>query len=159
MADKIQRRKTLCHVSPQTFSTISLSEVFFITICAQERGENQFAKPDVWQTLMESVLNRNKRGTWNCSLFLAMPDHIHMLVSFDGKVRMASAIAQWKRWVSSQTDVKWQRDFFDHRLRDFESAAAKSRYIALNPVRASLAENASEWPYFWKRPTLQIRVL
>ena len=55
--------------------------------------------------------------------------------------------------------MKWQRDFFDHRLRSFESATQKARYIAENPARAGLAGLIGEmedWPYLWKRSGLKI---
>jgi hypothetical protein len=41
----------------------------------------------------------------------------------------------------------WQRDFFDHRLRDDESFEEKAAYILNNPVRAGLVNRFEDWPY------------
>lgn len=38
---------------------------------------------------------------------------------------------------------RWQRDFFDHRLRSIESAAEKAQYIRMNPVRAGLVNRSA----------------
>ena len=140
------------------FSSEGFADVYFLTVCAQERGKNQLANSEVWEVLRESVVIRNQNGTWNCSVFLAMPDHVHLLVGFEGKKRMASVIPQWKRWIANQAEVKWQRDFFDHRLRSFESAAQKARYIAQNPERAGLLRGGEDWPYYWQRSSLKADV-
>ncbi|MDQ8192707.1 transposase [Roseibacillus persicicus] len=157
MSEEIHRRKRLCHESPFTFASGSLREVYFLTICTKERGPNQLAKPEVWKVILESIEDRNRRELWNCSVFVAMPDHVHLLASFDGPEKMGFVITQWKRWIAHNTDVRWQRDFFDHRLRSFESAAGKARYIYLNPVRGGLVNGAEKWPYFWKRDGLPMR--
>jgi hypothetical protein len=45
------------------------------------------------------------------------------------------------------TGVRWQRNFFDHRLRHDESLAEKFAYVCQNPLRAGLIRNELEWPY------------
>ena len=40
--------------------------------------------------------------------------------------------------------VDWQRDFFDHRLRDHHELEEKICYILMNPVRKGLCERAEE---------------
>jgi hypothetical protein len=36
---------------------------------------------------------------------------------------------------------------FHHRIRSWESAEAKYRYLLNNPVRHGLVSSAEEWPY------------
>jgi hypothetical protein len=36
--------------------------------------------------------------------------------------------------------VEWQRDFFDHRLRDHHELQERTSYILMNPVRKGLCE-------------------
>ena len=55
---------------------------FFITVNCKQRGVNTLANPTVWKTMEESVRHRQEQGLWFCSLFLAMPDHIHGLFRF-----------------------------------------------------------------------------
>jgi putative transposase len=76
-----------------------------------------------------------------------MPDHLHMLASFGPDLGMKRVIANWKRYTANHAGIHWQRDFFDHRLRNDESFDEKAAYILENPVRAGLAHRVEDWPY------------
>jgi hypothetical protein len=55
--------------------------------------------------------------------------------------------------------VDWQRDFFDHRLRDHHEADEKTNYILMNPVRKGLCERAEDWVWVYRpndRPPPQL---
>jgi REP element-mobilizing transposase RayT len=127
-------------------------EAFFITINCQPRGSNQLAKPEIWEAILESVAFREQRGDWNWKLLLAMPDHLHGIVTFPRQFQMRKAVSDWKRWLATRQSVSWQDGFFDHRLRSWESAVEKANYIRMNPVRAGLIEENEIWPYLrdWK---------
>ena len=60
---------------------------------------------------------------------------------------MTRVMADFKTWVAKSAEVKWQRDFFEHRMRGMESAAEKANYIRNNPVRAGLVSRPEDWPY------------
>jgi hypothetical protein len=45
--------------------------------------------------------------------------------------------------------VHWQEDFFEHRLRNDETARQKGDYILANPVRAGLVAKPGDWPHVW----------
>jgi len=139
-------RRKLPHDPPETLAVNPEGEVFFITICCQPRGVNQLACEDVWRRIDETLRHRSELGQIQVSVVLAMPDHLHGLFAFPGG-GMSRVIGEVKRWLASQTGVRWQRDFFDHRLRSCESAAEKVAYIRNNPVRAGLVERSEDWPY------------
>lgn len=141
-------RKSLPHDPP--FWVDSASEVWFITVCGQPRGQNQFARPELWTFLTESLQRRVESDAWWVHLFVALPDHCHLLASFPPDRAMKKVITDWKRWVARQRGIRWQIDFFDHRLRADESFAEKARYIVENPVRAGLVERVEGWPYVWR---------
>lgn len=84
------------------------------------------------------------------SVFLLMPDHVHMIVSFGRGHTMEKVARAWKRYTAAQYRVEWQRDFFDHRLRSPLDFYAKEDYIPQNPVRAGLVEDVSKWPFVWR---------
>ena len=98
-------------------------EVFFITICCLPRGENQLARSDVWSVIDETLKMREASGDCSVLLVLAMPDHLHGLFAFPGGKKMQRVMSSFKEWVAKCSGVKWQRDFFEHRLRGWESAA------------------------------------
>ncbi|SRR6266567_7658897 len=80
-------------------------------------------------------------------LLLLMPDHLHALIGVDGKTSLAQLIRGYKRITAKIAGIKWQRNFFDHRLRHDESFAEKFAYICQNPVRAGLISTEHDWPY------------
>jgi putative transposase len=138
-------RRALPHDPPLGIDTNN--EVFFITICCKTRGTNQLCNPDVWNVMVGATRFYEKNRDWFVPVLVSMPDHLHALASFSREVRMRDVIANWKRYVSRKAKVRWQRDFFDHRLRGDEGWREKAHYILANPVRAGLVEKWEDWPY------------
>jgi len=62
---------------------------------------------------------------------------------------MKEIVETWKEWTSKQLHIEWQRDFFEHRLRDEKSRRQKADYLLQNPVRRGLVERAEDWPYVY----------
>jgi putative transposase len=131
----IPQRKSISHETPDWIN--NNESIFFITICCLTRKNNQLCTLNISTKIFESIKYRHNKKVWYAHLFLLMPDHLHALLSFPttGK-SMNFVIAEWKRWISNQTDIRWQRDFFDHRLRKDESLQQKADYILTNPIRA-----------------------
>ena len=123
---------------------------YFITICCRSRGANELAKSGVARSLLESIDYRHSNRDWYMHLALLMPDHVHFLVSFPGQAKnLQTVISKWKEWTAKSLKLKWQRDFFEHRLRRDESFEEKSDYIRANPVRAGLIAKPEDWPYIF----------
>ena len=141
------KRKILPHALPPW---VKNDAIFFITVCCSPRGENQLAHAETAAVLFESVEFREVRGDWFVHLLVVMPDHLHGLISFPRDRDMRRALANWKEMIAKKTDVRWQRDFFDHRLRADESYDEKAHYIRMNPVRAKLVPDPAAWPYVWE---------
>jgi putative transposase len=79
-----------------------------------------------------------------------MPDHLHALLSFppsDKPIQMV--IRKWKEWTAKMINVRWQRSFFEHRLRHDESRRQKADHILENPVRKQLVLRVGDWPYVY----------
>ena len=47
-----------------------------------------------------------------------MPDHLHALIGIDGHDSLSQLIRDFKRITAKLSGVGWQRNFFDHRLRE-----------------------------------------
>jgi len=157
-------RKALPHdvplwVDPQ-------QEIYFITIncgerfdhgkeasrrpCLESGSGNQLALPEISARVFETVRHRQEKFLWWPHLFLLMPDHLHALISFppSGK-RIQNVVSKWKEWTAKETGILWQRDFFEHRLRNDESRKQKADYILENPVRKKLVACAEDWPFIY----------
>ena len=131
---------------PQSAETISLSAVSskppYRTGCFS-------AGPSTppYQEILGAARFRQKRGDWFLHLFLVMPDHIHMLAHFPPDMDMKAVIADFKRYLSTAHHIRFQRDFFDTRIRDAAHFAEKWDYIVRNPVRRGLCATPRDWPH------------
>ena len=121
--------------------------VFFITCCAQDRSMKPFAVPETALGLRDSIRHRVEFRIWWVHTACIMPDHVHLVLGFSPEADVTKSIRDWKRWTSRALGFKWQRDFFEHRLRHDESFEEKSRYVCENPVRAGLVQDWRDWPY------------
>ena len=127
------RRKSLPHEIPLWIDP--RKEIYFITInCEEAVGEiNSRCRMSPENYLKPSVTGRKKRLWWP-HVFLLMPDHLHALISFppSGKP-LQQVVSQWKEWTAKRHGIVWQRDFFEHRLRQDESRREKADYILRIP--------------------------
>ena len=139
-------RKQLPHGLPLWLDDPS-AEVYFLTICAREREKQPLLDGDTATYLIESIRFYNEAGRWRVNLAVIMPDHVHLLASFDAK--QSQTVRAWKHWTARNLGVLWQRDFFEHRLRREEQTTEKVLYILNNPVRAGLVETWEKWPHLW----------
>jgi len=123
-------------------------ETYFVTINCEPRGANQLAKPEVAAFIWETVRYRRDRGLWNYHVILLMPDHLHALLNFPpSDTPFRSLISKWKEWLAKQLGIRWQDDFFEHRLRSDESLNQKVTYILENPIRKGLVTKPEDWPF------------
>ena len=139
-------RKPQHHEAPEW---VGSDADYYITVCAEPRGTNHFCFPTMGNVILDSIKFRNEKRIWFCSLAVLMPDHIHLIINFGDAPRIARVLGDWKHWLAHQHGISWQRNFFEHRLRNEESDRNKGEYIFQNPVRAGLVEKAEDWPYVW----------
>lgn len=93
--------------------------------------------------ILREAAENHIRRIWFLSLFLVMPDHLHFIVRGNAE----RAIANFKHLLSRRYGLKFQRDFFDTRLRDDIHFAEKYDYILGNPVRKGLCAEPLQWPH------------
>jgi putative transposase len=138
-------RKSLPHDPPHLIGTSAA--VFFVTICCKPKAVNQLCYPDVASKIFVAARHYHDLHHWSLPPLLLMPDHLHILASFSCEAGMTKTVRTWKRYIAAQHRIRWQRDFFDHRLRSDESLTDKARYVLDNQIRAGLVERAEDWPY------------
>jgi putative transposase len=127
----------------------ALHQTYLITACAYYLARNTFCHPEIGRAVLDSIRFRNEKQVWFCDLAALMPDHVHLIVNFPDHSPMTSVIRAWKSWLAKAHDIRWQKNFFDHRLRNDEEVGQKAAYVLLNPVRAGLVARTEDWPYFW----------
>ena len=80
-----------------------------------------------------------------------MPDHLHLFAwpGF-GSATFDRWVQYWKSMFTKTTRnycLRWQAGCFHHRIRSWEGAEEKRRYMIMNPVRAGLVSTPEEWPF------------
>jgi putative transposase len=123
----------------------------FITFCTYNR-KPWLANADVhaaFRTFCHTALDHNI----HVGRYVLMPDHLHFFAALADANTLPTWIKSMKNSLSKSLRERsipaphWQKGFFDHLLRSDESAGSKWEYIRLNPVRAGLVSDLSQWPY------------
>ena len=102
------------------------------------------------ERLLATARNYDERNEWRCLLMLMMPDHVHALLAFPSGKAMATVVGSWKRYAARSLGVKWQVNFFDHRVRSERELAETWSYVLRNPVAKGLCEKEEDWRWVWR---------
>ena len=140
-------RRRLDHVPPAWSPE---NATYFITVCAQPRGRNSLCVDAVAGKLLKSIVHYHTEKKWFCELALLMPDHLHAFLVFPWDRTMSSTLQDWKRYTARTCGINWQRDFFEHRIRNEKRHVETWHYIRHNPVRSGLVHQPDDWLYRWQ---------
>ena len=122
------------------------------TACVAE-GYRLFADAGVvgeFIGILRAVVEKN-----HCTvpIYCFMPDHLHVMLDGQSAVSDAwQAMVEFKQrtgwWLKQHRPaIQWQKDFYDHVLRDNEDLGAQVRYIAGNPVGKGLVQDWRQYPH------------
>jgi REP-associated tyrosine transposase len=85
--------------------------------------------------------------------YVIMPEHVHLLISEpENGLLLARAIQALKTSMNLKTRLSgpsplWQKRYYDHNVRSYESFVVKLKYIHRNPVKRGLWANPLEWEW------------
>ncbi len=117
---------------------------------SEHAAEDSVARP-IAQALLDSLLFYETLGKWYLWTAVVMPDHIHFIATVNLGKGIENTIMAWKRYQTTTLGVAFQRDYFEHRLRNEDEVVEKAEYIRNNPVLRGLADSPEAWPYCWHR--------
>jgi putative transposase len=127
---------------------------YHVTVTTLGR-EDVFADFECARIASASFECRTLLGDATLLAWVLMPDHVHWLLqigqqdSLGGLIgRMKSASARNVNHVRSRGGALWSRAFHDHAIRSEESLEQVAAYIIANPLRAKLATDIGNYP-FW----------
>jgi hypothetical protein len=123
---------------PQIPQWVAESSWFFITIKCVPAGKNQLCRVGTGSAVLAAIKHTHDKLVWHCRLGLLMPDHLHAIMSLPREPGMKTVIKNWKKYVAGRQGLDWQRDFFDHRVRNHHELEEKTSCILMNPVRKGL---------------------
>ena len=97
--------------------------------------------------VLEAARQYHERQRWHLHIIVLMPDHLHAIVSFPRQPGMSRTVASWKGYLRKELGIRWQSNYFVHRLLNDAEFVEKMHYIRMNPVRAGLAKTPDDWPW------------
>jgi putative transposase len=119
---------------------------FFVTAITANR-RRLFQVERNAQIFLDTLQHYRREGVYKLHAFVAMPDHVHLLLTTDdlpGAMKRIRGGFSYR--LSSAHDV-WQRGYVDHVVASPEEFETRRSYIHLNPVRAQIVEEAHLYPY------------
>ena len=146
----LPQRARLPHEIP---AWVAEGSLFEITINCHIRGTNQLCRTSPGDAILAAAAHNHEKLAWHCRLMLLMPDHLHAIIAFPQSAGMKRTTSNWKHFLAVHQKIEWQRDFFDHRLRDHHEEQEKTSYILMNPVRRGLCERPEDWPWVYRPQT------
>ncbi|SEG42403.1 putative transposase [Bryocella elongata] len=121
---------------------------FFVT-SRTYNGTRLFVAPKNAELFLETLQHYRREGHYKLHAFVAMPDHVHLLLTPTG-ITIERAMQLIKGGFSHRLESNfpvWQRGFTDHRIRDRDDLLKHRDYIHANPVRARLCQLPELYPY------------
>ena len=105
-------------------------------------------------TVVEGALLYFQGDRYTLSAWCVMPNHVHAVVTPHSEHPLTGIVQSWKSFSAHQINkilkregAVWQRETFDHLIRDEPSFAKFASYTENNPVSAGLVDRAEDWPY------------
>ena len=127
-------------------------QIVSFTACVKDRV-SFFTTRELFNAFEEMLLNELTRFECGAEAYLFMPDHAHFLLCGNSdEADTLKAMRSFKQksgyWLSrNRPSVHWQKDFYDHIIRENESLQKHIMYILNNPVRKGMVESWKEYPF------------
>ena len=119
---------------------------YFVTLVTALRGSHfndpaSRAKALVWIDKFAD----DEAGTVKAAV--VMPDHVHVLMELKGPLTIGRWVARLKSAIKRDfgESFRWQRDFWERRVRPHEGWEDYGLYLFLNPYRAGLISVNQIW--------------
>jgi putative transposase len=125
-------------------------QTYFVTSNTTER--RPFFRHERWAKLFLETLYGYRPERYLLHAFVLMPDHFHLLITPSASLELAIQCLKGGYSFRAKREFKWVggiwvTGFADHRIRDEEDFEIHRAYIANNPVKARLVEQAEQYAY------------
>ncbi|MGI4874213.1 MAG: REP-associated tyrosine transposase [Janthinobacterium lividum] len=108
--------------------------------------------------LVAQALHQADKQTYTLQCYCIMANHVHLVVSLDDNApsltRTLQGIKSYTAYNANKllqrTGQFWQRESYDHIVRDAAELERVIAYVLENPVKAGLVDDWQKWPYtYW----------
>src|SRR5258706_6266426 len=104
--------------------------------------------------IVQNALLHFHRQRYLLIAWCIMPNHVHVIFAPHSGNLPNSILHGWKSFTAHEinrvlgtTGPVWERESFDHLVRNIESLEGFVRYTEENPVQARLCARIEDWPY------------
>jgi putative transposase len=126
--------------------------IIAFTLCLRER-KSGFTDHNTVKIFSNILLEEASRYQSNIHIYLFMPDHLHLIV--EGKSdtsniqKMINTFKQrtgyW--FYKHRPELCWQKDYYDHIIRNHEDLRKQIEYILNNPIRKGIISDWRAFPH------------
>lgn len=117
-------------------------------------GECFLARPIIAQ-LAAQTLSHFEGVRYRIFAWCVMPNHVHVVFRPSAGHKLAGIIHSWKsysakeaNWILKRSGDFWQREYYDHLVRDERDLRRCIEYVLDNPQKARLIR----WPWVGESP-------
>ena len=119
------------------------------------RRQPQLRDDRLYDLFVECLERTRRKYRFRVYGYVVMPEHVHLLMSEPQLEVLATAIQALKisvarRAMSYRAEGDrplWQKRYYDHNVRNYESFVEKLRYVHRNPVKRGLVEKPEDWKW------------
>ena len=119
---------------------------------AAPSGPRWLAEPCVATAVVRILLEGASAGRYELGAWVLMPNHVHLLL------KPVDALPRQIGWLKGRTGFEanhvmgrsgafWEKDYFDHWIRDRNELEKVIRYVERNPVKAGLCASPEDWEW------------
>jgi REP element-mobilizing transposase RayT len=112
-------------------------------------GECHLTNPQIAQLVVDALRYFDKQR-YKLFAWCLMPNHVHVVLRPFAEHKLSYILHSWKSFTAKSANqllgregAFWQREYYDHLIRDEEDFYRVVQYIADNPARAGL----KDWPW------------
>ena len=122
-------------------------------------GELWLRRPEI-ASLVAQALRCFEGRRYQIHAWVVMPNHVHAVVRPLGSHALDAILHSWKSYTGNEANRRlnrrgaafWQRESYDHWVRDEADLIHCCRYTEENPVKAGLCERPEDWRWSSAHP-------
>ncbi|MFQ5423998.1 MAG: transposase, partial [Phycisphaerae bacterium] len=118
------------------------------------RGDCWLTRPEVGQ-IVADALQHFAGQRYELHAWTIMPNHVHVVITPSEKHTLSDILHSWKSYTATKANKLldrsgqpfWQRESYDHLVRDEKDYQRVCEYTINNPVAAGLCVRPEDWAY------------
>jgi menaquinone-specific isochorismate synthase len=114
-------------------------------------GSCHLKNPHVAEAIADTLCHFDEKR-YRVFAWCVMPNHVHVVVKIFPGQTLATVVHSWKSFTAKSANrilglrgAFWQREYYDHLIRNESELERAIRYVAENPEKAKL----KQWKWVW----------